>query len=261
MKTVVYQSYRTEDVPGWITRCLKTVRDWADRKGFDYEFIDDRLFDYVPKWFREKVEGNKVLMSDLARLELAREFLGIGYKRTIWVDADIVVFDPDRFDIEVTEEYGFCREVWIKRTQEGTGLATGRVNNAVTVFVTGNSMLDFYIHACKSIVGNRSGEFPNIVIGTAFLTVLYRALRFPLIDNVGLFSPPVTNDIAGGGGAMVDAYMKAFGRPLRAGNLGASFHNKKLNGVFMTDSVYDRAIDNLLETKGNALNDRLTQVR
>ena len=90
---------------------------------------------------------------------------------------------------------------------------------------------------------------------------LYQALRFPLIDNVGLFSPPVTNDIAAGGGAMVDAYMKAFGRPLRAGNLCASFHNKKFNGVFMTESVYDRAIDNLLETEGNALNDRLTQVR
>ncbi len=261
MKTVVYQSYRTEDVPGWITRCLKTVRDWADRKGFDYEFIDDRLFDYVPKWFREKVKGNKVIMSDLARLELAREFLGIGYKRTIWVDADIVVFDPDRFDIEVTEEYGFCREVWIKRTQEGTLLAKEYVNNAVTVFMTGNSMLDFYIHAGKSIVGNRSEEFPNNVIGTWFLTHLYRALRFPLIDNVGLFSPPVTNDIAAGGGAIVDAYMKAFGRPLRAGNLCASIRNKKLHGVFMTDSVYDRVIDNLLETEGNALNDRLTQVR
>ncbi len=127
--------------------------------------------------------------------------------------------------------------------------------------MTGNSMLDFYIHAGKSIVGNRSVEFPNNAIGTVFLTGLCRALRFPLIDNVGLFSPPVTNDIAAGGGAIVDAYMKAFGRPLRAGNLCASIRNKKLHGVFMTDSVYDRAIDNLLETEGNALNDRLTQVR
>ncbi len=261
MKTVVYQSYRTEEVPGWITRCLKAVRDWADRKGFDYEFIDDRLFYYVPKWFREKVEGNKILMSDLARLELAREFLGSGYKRTIWVDADILVFDPDRFDIEVTEEYGFCREVWIERTRERTGLALRHVNNAVTVFVTGNSMLDFYIHACKSIVANRSGEFPDILIGTAFLTDLYQALGFPLIDNVGLFSPPVTNDIAAGGGAMVDAYMKAFGRPIRAGNLGASQRNKKLDGVFMMDSLYGRTIDNLLKTEGNALNDRLTRVQ
>ena len=260
MKTIVYQSYRTEDVPGWITRCLKTVRRWADHKGFEYEFIDDRLFDYVPKWFREKVGENKLLMSDLARLELAREFLGSGYKRTIWIDADIVVFDPDRFDIEVIEEYRFCREVWIERTQEGTGRALGRVNNAVTVFVASNSMLDFYIHACKSMIGNRSGEFPNIFIGTTFLTHLHKALRFPLIDNVGLFSPPVTTDLAAGGGDMVDAYMKAFGRPLQAGNLCASFRNKNYNGIIMTDSVYDRAIDHLLETEGNLLNDRLTQV-
>ncbi|MDJ0947522.1 MAG: hypothetical protein QNJ94_01225 [Alphaproteobacteria bacterium] len=260
MKTVVYQSYRTENVPGWITRCLKTVRDWTDRNGFDYAFVDDRMFDYVPDWFREKAAGNILLISDLARLELAREFLGKGYERTIWVDADIVVFDPDRFDIEVSEEYGFCREVWVQKTRWGRRIISKRVNNAVTVFVSGNSMLDFYIHACKSTVANRSGELRPVLIGTEFLTSLHEDLKFPLIESVGLFSPPVTKDIAAGGGAMLDVYIKVFGRPLRAGNLCASMRNKKIYGVHMTDAIYDRAIDNLLETRGNIINDRLTDV-
>jgi hypothetical protein len=44
-RTVVYQSYRTRDVPAWIATCMHTVRAWAASRGFDYRFIDGRLFD------------------------------------------------------------------------------------------------------------------------------------------------------------------------------------------------------------------------
>ncbi len=67
MKTVVYQSYRTTAVAPWITRALETVRRWAEARGFAYEFFDDALFDTVPAWFRERVGGHKVIMSDPAR--------------------------------------------------------------------------------------------------------------------------------------------------------------------------------------------------
>ena len=45
MKTLVYQSFRTSDVPGWVTRCMKSVRGWAADRGFDYQFFDDRFFE------------------------------------------------------------------------------------------------------------------------------------------------------------------------------------------------------------------------
>ena len=259
MKTIVFQSYRTEDVPGWIYRCLDTVRSWAVGRGFDYEFVDDRLFDYVPEWFRSKVDENKFIMSDLARLELAREFLAGKYQRAIWVDADILVFDPEQFEIEVTEEYAFCREVWIERRPGKKHAAKIKVNNAVSLFLADNSMLDFYIYACKTIVANHCQNFDNILVGTRFLTNLYRAIKFPLIHNVGLFSPAVMNDIAGGGGPMVEAYMRAFGRPLGAGNLCGSFRGKEFNGVLMSDSIYDQAVEKLLKTRGTILNTCLTQ--
>ncbi len=257
MKTVVYQSYRTENVPRWIERCLVSVREWAADKGFDYRFIDDRLFDYVPDWFRDKVGGNKVMMSDLARLELAREFLGQGYRRTIWVDADVLIFDPARFDIAVDSQYAFCREVWVEQAEGGQARLLSRVNNAVSVFTAGNDMLDFYIHACKSLVGNRREQVSEIANGVVLLTRLYEALRFSLITDVGLFSPLVLNDIAGGGGPMAAAYMEAFGGPVRAGNLCASFRNDTKNGIAMTDELYERAVENLMNSGGAALNDLL----
>ncbi len=46
MKTAVYQSYRTRDVPAWVNRCMQSVRAWADAQPFDYRFIDDRLGRY-----------------------------------------------------------------------------------------------------------------------------------------------------------------------------------------------------------------------
>ncbi len=41
MKTIIYQSYRTENVPTWISTCMQTVKDWATLKGLDYQRIDD----------------------------------------------------------------------------------------------------------------------------------------------------------------------------------------------------------------------------
>ncbi len=48
MKTVVHQSYRTEDVPGWIRRCLRGGRDLSQAKGYDYRFAGDEFFDLLP---------------------------------------------------------------------------------------------------------------------------------------------------------------------------------------------------------------------
>ena len=45
MKTVVFQSYKTEDVPPWIATCMDGVRQWSAAKGFDYRFMDDQFFD------------------------------------------------------------------------------------------------------------------------------------------------------------------------------------------------------------------------
>jgi hypothetical protein len=53
-----------------MTACMKTVEGWAAARGFDCEFMEDRLFDYVPPWYAEKVNRHILLVSDLARLPI-----------------------------------------------------------------------------------------------------------------------------------------------------------------------------------------------
>jgi hypothetical protein len=250
---------------------MQTVKAWAALKGFDYLFIDDRLFDYVPPWYREKVNAQVQLVSDLARLELARELLAGGYERTIWMDADLVVFDAEHLDILIEEEYAFCREIWLEKLGGLRALRCGlttlswpkrvqplfRVNNAATVFTKSNSMLDFYIHACKLLVKNKRGEIPKQEVGTFFLTRLYKSLRFPLLTDIALFSPLVMHDIAGGRGDYTRLYIEQFGSPVRAANLCASYSGEKYNGLPMSERLYGLVLDRLLETKGAVVNDHL----
>src|ERR1700737_2412763 len=98
MKTVVHQSYRTHDIPAWLRSCMQSVATWARNQMFEYQFIDDRLFDYVPDWYRRGAGDNVQVVTNLARLLMARSLLA-DYERTIWVDADVLVFDQDAFRI------------------------------------------------------------------------------------------------------------------------------------------------------------------
>src|SRR5687768_12761993 len=132
-KTIVYQSFRATDVPSWVEACLASARAWAEARGFAYRFIDDRFFESCPAWYREKVRDNVLLMSDLARIVLARELHREGFDRTVWVDADILIFAPDAFDVhagDADQPYAFCDELWVS-FEQGKFVGRRKVNNAV----------------------------------------------------------------------------------------------------------------------------------
>lgn len=276
LKTVVYQSYRTENVPSWISTCMETVRNWASLKGFDYYFIDDRMFSYAPDWYREKVKHDILLVSDLARLEIAKELLLQGYDRTIWVDADIVVFDPENFNINIQEEFAFTKELWIGQNWTGTVEYSTRVCNAVTVMTQGNSMLNFYIYACKSMVENpdwkerfkdntgwriklrqfldkyrytyKEGIIPPSFVGTIFLTRLYEQMSFPLLDNVGLFNPFIVQELSKTHSTTLEQYIEKWNSPIYAANLCSSMHVNKSSDQL----IY--IMEKLLKSNGKILN-------
>ena len=277
LKTAVYQSYRTENVPCWISKCMETVKDWASLKGYDYHFIDDRMFSYAPDWYREKVKNNVLLVSDLARLEIAKELLASGYDRTIWVDADIVIFDLDNFNIDIEEEFAFTREIWVKHTNFFGFEYIPAVCNAVTVMLKENSILDFYIYACKKLISdpdwakkyvynnyklkmklkhrwdlwryNIGSDFiPSTLVGTTFLTNLYNQMAFHLLNNVGLFSPLMMHELTKDYSKVVAQYMKTWNTPIYSANLCGSYWNKK------NDAVYMSVVERLLESKGDIIN-------
>jgi hypothetical protein len=260
MRTVVYQSYRTTRVPAWIESCMQTVRSWAAANAFDYRFIDDRLFDYVPPWFRQKAGREICPVADLARLALAREFLDQGYERTIWVDADMLVFAPERMVTNIEQGFAFCHEVWLAPDANGRLVCDRRVNNSVTVFTRGSIHLDFLIDACLRIARHkpRLGKFD---VGTLLLSQLRTIIPFPLLANVGMFSPAIMADIASGTEHYLPSYAQQLTVPLACANLCSSLAGQQFSGMPADDRLYDAVVEQCLQTRGEVVNRFLDNAR
>ncbi len=267
VKTVVYQSYRTHDVPSWISRCMASVEEWAAQTGADYRFLDDSFLEYAPEWYREKTENDIYLVSDLARLKVAGALLAEGYERTIWVDADVLVFDPASFTVDIGEGYVFCRQVWVARATWRKRLVRTLsdrrpyianchhgVNNSVTAFARGNEALDFFIDACEFIVRRARGPISSLSVGTKFLTDFHKLCDLPLLENVGLFSPLVMRDIAAGGGPYAKAFAREFASDVAAANLCGSTADASVDGVVVDSQTYTRVVDELLADRGGLFN-------
>jgi len=250
--TIVYQSYRTSGVPPWIDTCMAGVRGWAAIRGFDYRFMGDEFLDLVPGWYRDKAAGRLPVVSDLARLLLARDLLAEGYRRTVWIDADVLIFEPQGFDIDVDGEFAFAREVWVQAGGKNGSLKVYRnVHNAVCVFVRGNSFLDFYIHACQSVLKRFEGDgMVNQIVGPKLLNALNTMIGLPLIEDAGMFSPLVIGDLDKGGGAALDLLRSELTGPLRAANLCASLAGGGIDGIDLDDALLGRVCAKLLETGG-----------
>lgn len=85
------------------------------------------------------------------------------------------------FVIDIDKEYAFCQEFWSYIGKYGKMGFTKGVNNSISVFTQGNTFLDFYIEACKTIILEHPGQPSFMEVGTKFLSALYLVLPFTLI--------------------------------------------------------------------------------
>lgn len=258
-RTLVIQSYRTHGVPAWIARCMGTARAWAARKGYDYEFVDDRLFDMAPAWYRERCGRHRLPVTDLARLLLLREALGArGYDCAVWLDADMLIFDPDAFGLASVSRYALAREVWVARSAEGRLVRALGLNNSVVVMRRGNPVLDFLIHACEAVVARHTEDsLRHNSAGTALLSALAGVLPVPVVAGAGLSSPALTAELAGRAvpdTELLRAFVQDSEQPLAALNLCASLVDVPVHGLRLGEGEVATAMDRLLETRGEVLN-------
>lgn len=207
-----------------------------------YQFLDDTFFDYAPEWFRTIVNGQRHLVSDLARLELANEYLSGEWDKVIWVDADVFVCDVKNFTLDLNYDFLLCRELWMTKKMDEI-IVSNRVNNSILMFSRKNPFLNFYRHACKKIVLNKQGVLRHTEIGTNFLTGIPQQL--PLIRTVAIFSPFVLSAFFRNEKIIIDQYIKEFSTPIHAINLCLTFRNTQYQGVILTDDVFMGAIDRL----------------
>ncbi|HUG10156.1 MAG TPA: hypothetical protein VMM36_04040 [Opitutaceae bacterium] len=267
-RVCVFQSYRTTNVAEWMTRCMGTVTSWAREQGYDYRFLGDEFFDCLPGWYRDACRGHKWPMSDLARMITARTLLEGGYDRVMWFDADLVIFEPKALRVDTEPEFTFCREPWLGRRENPVkSLLRGRggigglfskdnwrgyytvmnVNNAL--FSVGRGwMLDHYIESILH-AGRFLDELPPQHMGPDMLTAFQKALRYPLIHNVGSFSDLIIRELALGRSRIPRAYSLLAGEPLCGANLCGSEN--------IGAKHYADAVENLIATGGDVINKHL----
>jgi hypothetical protein len=254
VKTVVIQSYRTHDVPDWIARCLETVRDWTARRGYDYQFADDSSFDLCGEAYLARVGDNKCSITNLSRLELLRQAHRDGYDRSVWLDADIQVFDPERFDIDFGERYAVARETWVDWAPKHRWTVRPTVNNSAMVFIRDEPDLDFLIAATRHVGVHRTITH-NFQVGVSLIRGLQASLNFKLIDNSGMFSSSILYAIARGLELPLEAQARYHGAPVQAANLCGANHSRPA----IDEASIMLAMDRLSATKGDVINRWLTE--
>lgn len=244
MKTLLFQSAPPKGEPEWIDTCLASVKGWAKRQGFDYQFLGDELFDVVPSMLREKFSAQKVVLSDLARLLHAERFLEEGYGRIIWADADFLIFDDESL-ILPDASFAFGREVWI----EGKGQvlkARVKVHNAFMQFQSGNPFLGWYVHAALRLLEKAEAPVVPQFIGPKFLSSQHNLIGLPEIPAAAMFSPLTIQDVLSGKREAVDLLCHHQGAKIGGANLSRSHVGRQGEEVVLTNDDMLVAVRRLL---------------
>lgn len=249
VRTVVVQSFRP-DPPAWVARCLDSVRAWADDAGFAYRFLGDELFDRVPAWVRDTTVGRPQVASDLARAALLAELLEAGWTTAIWLDADVLVFDPAGLSAALDQGEGYLlgREAWVQSDARGRPRASRGVHNALFAVSRGNPFLAFYRHAAIRILARHDGPMVPQLIGPKFLKSLDNMLGLPATWAVNMASPLVLADVVDGGGPAVRLLLEYSAHAPSAMNLCLSYAGSESDDIRIDSPLLHAAIDRLLDS-------------
>jgi hypothetical protein len=212
--------------------------------------LGDEFLDLVPNWYRQKAARYLTVVTDLARLVLLRQYLEEGFDRVIWIDADVIVFDPVLLKVDPELPYGYSREIWIEKRASGSLIATQKINNSACLFSNrSNSLehLDEYIDACKSTVAGQVKLRDHTEVGTKFLTSRNRQQALPILRGFGLLSPTVQHALLESDAEILNQLVKLQDDTLCAVNLCNFLRAKRKEGVDYADETYSRVVDRLVE--------------
>lgn len=219
--------------PGWVERCLASVQAWAGHEGFAYERLGDELFDLVPPGLSSL---GRLPAADVARLALLRRRLDDGHDAVLWLDADVLVFAPERVPLP-DDELCACRELWVTGAGDGELRAVPYVCNAALLARAPGGALDALYAATVERASDAARPVQDRSLGPDLLTVLDRAAPTPLLVGVSLLSPHVVRDLAAGGGPAVDLLRAHLPEPIGGANLCAS--------TGLAEAVFEAAVDAL----------------
>ncbi len=243
--TLVIQSHRSPLPYGWIQQCLESVKAWSEGNGYQYQFMGDELFDGIEHGLMRHIAQQSVIASDLARLLVIQEMLQAGYQRVVWLDADFLIFDPAKFLLP-SGECAVGREVWVQKDKHGKLKAYKKVHNALLMFKTGNSLLDFYTDTAKRLLIQNTGSMPPQFIGPKLLTAIHNVAMLPVMETAAMLSPMVIHDLLQGHGAALKLFRQhSTALPAGANLCTSSCDRSEVSGEEM------ELLINILVDKGN----------
>ena len=246
----MFQAWVGPPAPRFVERCMATTADWARARGFDYRRLGDDFLDVLPGWYRDRLAAHIVQQTNLARLRYACELLAAGAGRVVWVDADVLVFDPERLALDAPEGFALCREVWV----QPSGHVVHGVSQAVLVADRGTPLLDYLAWAHEALVRDRPERVVRFGTATSVLSGIHAAVRLPVVTGVGMMNPTMLCEIgAGRTGPVTCAYVRAHGFAMHAVNLTLSMLGVQYGDTVATEADYEAALDVLVATRGAPL--------
>lgn len=217
----VFQSASSKVGP-WLSPCLASVENWCVQQRFDYHFLDDELFEKVPRPLRDKLQGRAPIVADLARLTLLRDHLNTAGGIAIWVDADTFVLDSS-WTPDMSHSASFGEEFWLEKSAEGRLRVFRQPHNAFMVFAKDDPVLPFLHFVAHSMIQrvDQDAIAPQM-IGPKLLKSLHSLAAFKLHPEAGALSPALAAELVAGGGEAVDRYRNAMRPRTRLWNLCGS---------------------------------------
>lgn len=244
--TLVIQSHRSPLPYPWVERCLTSVRGWCAQHQYEHRFIGDELFDAVPDSLLQKTKDQTVIATDLARLLVLQQALKQNYQTVVWLDADVLIFDPESFVLPDVP-YAVGREVWVQPDQDNSAKLKvyKKVHNAFLMFRQGNSFLNFYADSAEQLLEQNQGPMVAQFIGPKLLTALHNVVSMPVLETAGMLSPMVIKDMVKGEGPALKLFTAQSPQPIAAANLCIS----SCSSMEITEQEMEQLIKVLLDKK------------
>ena len=236
---------------------MSSVEQWALASGYDYRLLGDELFEAAPDWYMSKVRGRMPIAADLGRLQWAQRFLRGGYDWVIWMDADMLVFAPERLIVDLQQACTFGQEHWVQAKVGAPDRWEVRKNihNAFAAFPAECPVLPFFIDIILRMMRRVDPDhIAPQMMGPKLLSSLHNLAAFDFRPDIVGLSPEVMSVIAGDMSSHPDesalqALCKAQLKPLVAANLCASLMPHLLitfGDADDSDEVMQRVIGSLL---------------
>jgi hypothetical protein len=196
-------------------------------------------------------------MTDVARLYMMKELFLEGAERVVWVDADVLVFDPENLMLDIDDSFFGIEEISVFAYPDGsTKVSPVGLNGAILGARRDSALFSLYLDAVESRVRDYPEEvLPRTIAGPLLLTELAKTNFIKGLTTVGLFTPNILYDIAHRQSYLPALFAKSFGHKVAAANLCHFFRDLLPDaGAEEYDEIMRKAIEQLILTKGEVVN-------